>query len=253
MGSLRPRIAKLVSDEALPLRLTLLILLLRPPAGGAVRGLTWLAAGAALVFPDLTASAAAWLALAALVGARLATDWPFSDNHIYLLAYWCLGLGLCLRLPDASDAVARMSRWLVGSVFLCAILWKGLLTPDFLGRCSSSLRSCGGSDCCSRGGLRTRSGVGLGVSERLAGAGSPKPSRAPDALCDRHLRGTGRGLWMAVGGDGMRTMPAGSDRTSRGVRGRVHRRARVRRDAARVAAAGSVRIGQIETSRRSIA
>jgi hypothetical protein len=25
-----------------------------------------------------------------------------------------------------------MSRWLVGSAFLCAILWKGLLAPDFL-------------------------------------------------------------------------------------------------------------------------
>lgn len=39
---------------------------------------------------------------------------------------------MCLRLPDLSDAIARMSRWLVGSVFLCAIVWKGLLTPDFL-------------------------------------------------------------------------------------------------------------------------
>jgi hypothetical protein len=25
-----------------------------------------------------------------------------------------------------------MSRWLVGSAFLCAVLWKGLLAPDFL-------------------------------------------------------------------------------------------------------------------------
>jgi hypothetical protein len=25
-----------------------------------------------------------------------------------------------------------MSRWLVGAVFLCAILWKGVLAPDFL-------------------------------------------------------------------------------------------------------------------------
>ena len=65
------------------------------------------------------------------VGARLAADWPLSDNHIYLLAYWCLGVGLCLRVGDGVDAVARMSRWLVGSVFLCAILWKGLLAPDF--------------------------------------------------------------------------------------------------------------------------
>lgn len=132
MRSLRTKIADIVSDDALPLRLTLLILLLRPPAEGAVRGLTWLVAGSVLVFPALTRSSSAWLALAALVGARLVSDWPLSDNHIYLLAYWCLGVGLCLRLPDASDTMARMSRWLVGSVFLCAIVWKGLLTPDFL-------------------------------------------------------------------------------------------------------------------------
>lgn len=131
MPRLPAPIAELVADTGTPLRLTLLILLLRPPPEGAVRGLTWLVAGAALVFPPLTRSSTTWLALAAVVGARLAADWPLSDNHIYLLAYWCLGVGLCLRVGDGVDAVARMSRWLVGSVFLCAILWKGLLAPDF--------------------------------------------------------------------------------------------------------------------------
>lgn len=33
---------------------------------------------------------------------------------------------------SSAAAIARMSRWLVGSAFLCAILWKGLLAPDFL-------------------------------------------------------------------------------------------------------------------------
>ena len=121
-----------LADEGTPLRLTLLILLLRPPGAGAVRGLTWLAAGLALVFPALTRFAGTWLALSGLVVARLVLDWPLSDNHIYLLGYWCLGVGLCLLVASPFAAIADMSRWLVGSAFLCAILWKGLLAPDFL-------------------------------------------------------------------------------------------------------------------------
>ena len=49
MRSRRSGIADLVSDDGLPLRLTLLVLLLRPPAEGAVRGLTWLAAALTLL------------------------------------------------------------------------------------------------------------------------------------------------------------------------------------------------------------
>jgi hypothetical protein len=112
--------------------LTLLVLLLRPPPAGAVRGLTWLVAGLAIAVPRLARAAWIWFALAALVLARLVQEWPLSDNHIYLLDYWCLGLGLCLLVPTPFAAIAEMSRWLVGAVFLCAILWKGLLTPDFL-------------------------------------------------------------------------------------------------------------------------
>jgi len=125
-------IAERLTDDATSLRLTLLILLLRPPAPGAVRGLTWLVAGLAIAVPGLARSAWTWLALAALVFARLVQDWPLSDNHIYLLGYWCLGLGLCLLVPAPMGVIGAMSRWLVGAVFLCAILWKAVLTPDFL-------------------------------------------------------------------------------------------------------------------------
>lgn len=125
-------IADRLTDEATPLRLTLLILLLRPPADGAVRGLTWLVAGLAIAFPPLLRCAPAWLTLAGLVLARLVLDWPLSDNHIYLLAYWCLGIGLCLIVSSPFAAMADMSRWLIGAAFLCAIIWKGLLAPDFL-------------------------------------------------------------------------------------------------------------------------
>lgn len=121
-----------LTDEVTPLRLTLLILLVRPPGEGAVRGLTWLVAGLALVIPSLARSAPVWLGLAGLVLARLLVDWPLSDNHIYLLGYWCLGVGLCLRVSPPFSAMAEMSRWLVGAAFLCAVVWKGMLAPDFL-------------------------------------------------------------------------------------------------------------------------
>ena len=132
MRSTTRAIVDRLTDEVTPLRLTLLILLLRPPGEGAVRGLTWLVASLALVIPPLARSAAVWLALAVLVLARLVIDWPLSDNHIYLLGYWCLGIGLCLLVSPPFAALAEMSRWLVGTAFLCAIVWKGLLAPDFL-------------------------------------------------------------------------------------------------------------------------
>jgi hypothetical protein len=118
-----------------PLRLTLVILLLRPPGDDTLRGITWLTAALALALPSLTRSSWTWLTLAALVFARIAADWPLADNHIYLLGYWCLGVGLCLTLrppSHANTATAAMSRWLVGCTFLCAIVWKGVLAPDFL-------------------------------------------------------------------------------------------------------------------------
>jgi hypothetical protein len=132
MRSTLHAIAERLIDEATPLRLTLLILLLRPPGEGVVRGLTWLVAGFAMALPPLARSAATWWAVAALVIARLVVDWPLSDNHIYLLAYWCLGAALCLIVSSPFAALADMSRWLVGAAFLCAIVWKGVLAPDFL-------------------------------------------------------------------------------------------------------------------------
>jgi hypothetical protein len=132
MKSIAGAIADRLTDDATPLRLTLLILLLRPPAEGPVRGLTWLVAGLALALPPISRRPAVWLTLAGLLLVRLVLDWPLSDNHIYLLTYWCLGVGLCLLLTSPFAAIASTSRWLVGSVFLCAIIWKGVLAPDFL-------------------------------------------------------------------------------------------------------------------------
>jgi hypothetical protein len=124
--------ANCLIDDRTTLRLTLVILLLRPPGEGTLRGVTWLAAALALALPPLARSSPMWLTLAALVFARVIVDWPLADNHIYLLGYWCLGVGLCLAVPSPMTALAATSRWLIGCMFLCAIVWKGVLAPDFL-------------------------------------------------------------------------------------------------------------------------
>jgi hypothetical protein len=60
-------------------------------------------------------------------------DWPLPDNHIYLLAYWCLASrpGVACR-GCASAAGTRAARLLVGLAFLFAVLWKVVLSPDYL-------------------------------------------------------------------------------------------------------------------------
>ncbi|HWO00609.1 MAG TPA: hypothetical protein VNS63_15225, partial [Blastocatellia bacterium] len=54
------------------------------------------------------------------------------DNHVYLLAYWCLAAALALGAKDVAGTLRRSSRLLVGAAFLMAVIWKGLLSPDYL-------------------------------------------------------------------------------------------------------------------------
>src|SRR5262245_33531587 len=80
----------------LALRLTALTLLLRPMGPWTVRPLILLCAGVALLSPRALLRPLTWYALAALIALRIAADWPIPDNHIYLLAYWCLAAALAL-------------------------------------------------------------------------------------------------------------------------------------------------------------
>ena len=114
----------------LVLRLTLIVLLLRPMEPWFVGAFVLLLALLGLVGVGLRAPAA-WLALAALITLRLAVDWPLADNHVYLLAYWCLGVGIALRLEEPSRALAHTGRLLLGLAFVFAVLWKAVLSPDY--------------------------------------------------------------------------------------------------------------------------
>ena len=116
----------------LALRLTAVELLLRPLAPWATKPLALGLAALALLFPRVLRSQAAWLALAALVAVSIAIDWPLPDNHIYLLSYWCLAAGLALGSTDPGPTLARSGRLLLGFAFAFAVLWKGVLSPDYV-------------------------------------------------------------------------------------------------------------------------
>ena len=70
--------------------------------------------------------------VALLVAARIVVVWPLSDNHIYLLAYWCLAIGLALSSAAPAATLSASSRWLLGAAFAMAVLWKAVLSPDYI-------------------------------------------------------------------------------------------------------------------------
>ena len=118
-----------VSDTVLTL--TAIILLLRPLD-------VWWLAPFALAIACLSLAVRAirrapltWLVVAALVAARVVVVWPLSDNHIYLLAYWSLAVGLALSRTGSAVTLASSSRWLIGASFAMAVLWKAVLSPDY--------------------------------------------------------------------------------------------------------------------------
>ena len=114
------------------LRLTAITLLLRPMGPWFVRPAILALAVVVLIAPRALRSPAVWMGVSLLIGARIAHDWPLADNHIYLLAYWCLAIALALRSADASTTLAVTSRWLIALAFAFAVLWKAVLSPDFL-------------------------------------------------------------------------------------------------------------------------
>jgi hypothetical protein len=114
------------------LTLTAIVLLLRP------LDVWWaatfvLAAGClALLSRTVRRAPLTWMLVALFVGARILAVWPLSDNHIYLLAYWCLAIGLALSSVAPAATLSASSRWLLGGAFAMAVLWKAVLSPDYV-------------------------------------------------------------------------------------------------------------------------
>jgi hypothetical protein len=97
-----------------------------------VRPAVLAAAALVLISPRLLLTPAIWAGVSVAIAVRIAEDWPLSDNHIYLLAYWSLAIALSLRKADAGGVLAFNSRLLLGLAFSFAVLWKAVLSPDFL-------------------------------------------------------------------------------------------------------------------------
>ena len=116
----------------LALRLTLLLLLLQPIGNWRVRPLALAVAGAGLLIPKLLRWPGIWALLTFLTAWRLYLEWPVSDNHSYLLCYWCLAIFITLLAEDAPALLARNGRLLIGCAFAFATLWKLALSPDYL-------------------------------------------------------------------------------------------------------------------------
>jgi hypothetical protein len=124
--------APALAPQALPLRLTAIAILLLPMGPWYVRPAILALAGAALLSSRVLFSTSVWIAATLLVGIRIVSDWPLADNHVYLLAYWCLAIALAAGARDAVGTLAMSGRWLIGTAFTLAVLWKAVLASDFV-------------------------------------------------------------------------------------------------------------------------
>ena len=114
------------------LTLTAIILLLRPFDVWWVASFVLAAACLSLVLRPVRRAPITWFLVAGLVAVRIVAVWPLSDNHIYLLAYWCLAIGLALTSSTTAATLAVSSRWLLGTAFALAVVWKAVLSPDYV-------------------------------------------------------------------------------------------------------------------------
>jgi hypothetical protein len=119
-----------VADSVLTL--TAIILLLRPFEVWWVAPFVLTAACLSLVVRAVRRAPVTWFFVALLVAVRIVFVWPLSDNHIYLLAYWCLAIGLALSGSAPAATLSMSSRWLLGAAFALAVLWKAVLSPDYV-------------------------------------------------------------------------------------------------------------------------
>ena len=122
-------------DDGIPdsvLTLTAVILLLRPLDVWWVTPFVLGAACLSLVSVRARRAPVTWILIALLVAIRIVAVWPLADNHIYLLAYWCLAMGLALTSPAPAITLSSSSRWLLGGAFAMAVIWKAVLSPDYV-------------------------------------------------------------------------------------------------------------------------
>jgi hypothetical protein len=113
-------------------RLTWLLFLL-DPLGHAFADLPLtLLAVVGLVSRRLEASAGLWWVASLLCALPVLEDWMGVDNHAFLRVYWTLALAISASAEAPTSTLSRNARGLIGAAFAFAVLWKGLLSPDFI-------------------------------------------------------------------------------------------------------------------------
>lgn len=111
--------------------LTLVLLLLYPVRIPEIQAVLQIGCIAGLLYRPVQRVPAFWIGLAVLMGIGCVLVWHDADNHKYLIAYWCLAVGLSSAADNTEHALRVNARLLVGLVFLLAVIWK-LRAPDFL-------------------------------------------------------------------------------------------------------------------------
>jgi len=122
----------IIASIAVPLRLFLVLVLVRPSGPPLLRSLIVAAAAALLVSNAVLARPIAWVVLTGLLVVRLGAEWPMPDNHQYLEAYFGAAIALSLLAVRSPAVLARASRLLIGAAFAFACLWKVGLSRDFV-------------------------------------------------------------------------------------------------------------------------
>lgn len=116
----------------LAIRLTLIYLLLKPLEVWFLHAPMIVLVAGALLSSKLARSPNLWLLLTLLSGGQVVWTWNWIDNHQYLLVYWCLAVFCSLRTSDPGRILALNGRLLIGAAFAFALVWKLLLTSDFI-------------------------------------------------------------------------------------------------------------------------
>lgn len=131
---IRARVDELAAMDRfdLVLRVSLLYLLLKPVGGWYFKFPLLVLCAWGLLSRTVRQSGWLWLLLFWIAAARVLVTATVADNHVYLIAYWCLAVLVAITVRESDRTLATSARMLIGLAFLFAVIWKAFLSPDFM-------------------------------------------------------------------------------------------------------------------------
>ena len=85
-----------------------------------------------LVVPPLHKSRTLWNMVAGFMLLRTFENWWIQDNHVFLATWFSMAMALAIHRQRTEEILATQARLLIGLSFLFAVLWKGVLSEDFI-------------------------------------------------------------------------------------------------------------------------